>query len=164
MTVNLYSGIRDVAYIGELEEDVLKRPWDRKTISLEENASLRTIGILGGIDFEDLGVRIYFQRGLVKLIEVVQPFPGPILGDKFAFFSSVKPQNEEWRDFLIKRFGKPLDEALGGGLLKSRILIYAWGDIVYNRVGPTQLTLYRDPELQKLRRTTFAGELQLFNQ
>ncbi|MEZ4751246.1 MAG: hypothetical protein R3B54_11690 [Bdellovibrionota bacterium] len=70
MYINLYSGIADVAYLGEHESQVLGRKWQFKEVAVSSDASAKNLGVEKIVELPEIGVKLYFKRQLVTLIEI----------------------------------------------------------------------------------------------
>jgi len=160
--INLYSGVEGLAKLGYSEMTVLKSPqWEYKEILLTSIKEAEKFGFNRIVEFPDIGMRVYFRRRRAALIEVQEPFKGDIVGKKLALFTFSLPPANSWRDELIKHFGHPQSEA-SGGRLGSRAIFYPWGDVTFNRMGPNELALHRNPKVAEFRRRNFGRLVKLF--
>ncbi|MBI4404342.1 MAG: hypothetical protein HY537_09290 [Deltaproteobacteria bacterium] len=162
LEINLYGGIDQVARLGDTESKVLQRAaWaERKTVTPPQETAEYSFGPV--YFFPDAGMRVYFRFGYVALIEVQEPFNGPVHGKKLRLFSFSTAPGDSWEETLRKEFGPPNLHA-DGGRLGSQALFYSWGDIAFNRMGPNQVALYRDPAVLKYRQKYFGRVVTLFN-
>ncbi|MCB0405167.1 MAG: hypothetical protein KDD51_10300 [Bdellovibrionales bacterium] len=161
MYINLYSGIADVAYLGEHESQVLGRKWRFKEVAVPSDALATALGVEKIVEMPEIGVKVYFRRQLVTLIEIQDPFPGYLLGRNDPLFSFSLARQDSWREDLIRQLGKPVQEATGGRL-GSHALFYRWGDIAFNRMGPNQVALYRLPDVIPYREKNFGRVIKFF--
>lgn len=161
MYINLYSGIADVAYLGEHESQVMRRKWRFNEVAVSSDSSAKNLGVERIVEMPEIGVKVYFKRQLVTLIEIQDPFPGYILGRNDPLFSFSLARQDSWREDLIRQLGKPVQEATGGRL-GSHALFYRWGDIAFNRMGPNQVALYRIPDVIPYREKNFGRVIKFF--
>lgn len=160
--MSLYTGIPGVASLGDTYNSVTensKYPYER--VDVDPTSELGKLGFNEFVHFKTLGTRVYFKRDGVGFITAQEPFKGTIKGKKINLFSFSVPPVANWESHLIKELGQP-DARASGGRFGSEGLFYNWGDISYNRMGPNELALYRNPELSKYRLTNFGRELTLF--
>lgn len=165
MDINLYSGIRNFVRLG-IPEDVLKKntsfPAERVEIqSRSPAASLEQVEVTHYLDFRTVGTKVYFRQDRAVLIEIQDPFKGKIQGKNLDLFQMSKPEKGSWEASLERIFGGPVARASGGSF-GEECLFYPWGDISYNRNGPSQLALYRDQSISRYRQKSFGRELRLF--
>jgi len=158
--VHLYSGIDQVALLGETEAQVMQRSI-QKPKRANAVADLASFGFNPVFTFEELGVNVFFKNGVVALIEVQEPFRGKIVGKNLHLFPFEAPQNTGWDDILIKEFGSPTKN-LFGGRFNSQSFVYAWGDVSFNRMGPNQVAFYRDNAILNYREKNFGRVVKLF--
>ena len=164
MDVRPYSGIPAIARLGETLSQVTSRTtFPYVKVPLSEDPSLEKLNFTEGLHFTTLGIHVYFRRMGVTLIVAQEPFRGVIANKKIKLFSFAVPPVENWETHLFKELGLP-DTRASGGRFGSEILFYEWGDISYNRMGPNQIAIYRDPEIKTYRQTNFGRELSLFPQ
>jgi hypothetical protein len=163
MIVNLYSGVPQIALLGESPEEVKARlPSEPKKTDLKDNAELTALGFSEMYECSDIGMRIYIRRGKVALIEIQEPFQGSIRGKKVNLFSISKPTHGAWADDITAQFGAP-DLQASGGRLGSQSFFYPWGDISFNGLGPNELALYRDPQIVAYREHNFGRVVKFFS-
>lgn len=149
-----------MARLGESEASVLARTknWGYKRLPLPSGNSVPFSAILY---YPHHGVRIYFKRGLVALIEIQEPFKGRIMGKKLQLFAFAVPTGESWRNTLVREFGPPRREA-AGGRLRSHSLFYSWGDVAFNGMGPNQIAIHRDHQVTEFRKKHFGRVIEIF--
>lgn len=162
MEINLYSGIDSVAQLGDTEAQVLSRARSKPEIETS-TPEAQAQGFQQIFNFRELGVRVYFRTGYVALIEVQEPFKGSIVGKKLRLFTFTLPPGESWEAVLVKELGTPQNRA-EGGRLGSNALMYAWGDIAFNRMGPNELALYRESNAAKFREKNFGRVVRFFGE
>lgn len=160
--VNLHSGIGDVALLGESVQSVESRKWRKKEILIGQFPEAERLNLDRGIEFPDIGVRVFFRHGTVALIEVQEPFHGYVAGRESPAFGSKLLAGDSWRDTLIREYGRPSGEGLGGKF-GARALFYRWGDVSFNGLGPNQLSLYRHEDIAEYRQRNFGRQIRLFN-
>ncbi len=161
--VNLHSGIPDIIRLGDTEAQLAERSKKYQRTKQEVKASPET----AKIDFShlyiysEIGLRAYFRKNRVALIELQEPFRGTIHGRKLQLFSFAPPPGQSWEELLIREFGMPQARA-SGGKLGSEAMFYFWGDISFNRMGPNQLALYHDGDISSFRQTNFGRDMKFF--
>lgn len=160
--INLYSGIGDVALLGEALPSVEGRKWRKREISTRSVPEATRLSLERGLEFQDIGVRVYFRHGAVALIEVQEPFQGFVAGRTNPMFGGKPTSGESWREVLIKDYGRPSGEGMGGRF-GARALFYRWGDVSFNGLGPSQISLYRHEDIAEYRKQNFGRQLRLFN-
>jgi len=151
--VSLFTGISGIAQLGETYKSITentKMPFT--PIDVTEDSELLKAGVVYGIAFQTIGVKIYFKRTGSCLIVIHPPFRGSIKSKKIQLFEMVKPAQLNWEDLLAKELGQPQFEGTSG-LFGGDIYYYSWGDIEVSRIGLRQLMLYRDRTISEYRRT-----------
>ncbi len=164
MDINLYSGVPQIALLGDTASIVRTRlPPDPKKKDLKDVPELAALGFSEMYDNSaETGMRIYIRRGRVALIEIQEPFHGNVRGKKLNLFSLSKPDAGTWSEMLIQQFGTPQQQA-SGGRLNSQAFFYPWGDISFNGQGPNEIALYRDPQLLSYRQHNFGRVVKFFD-
>lgn len=160
--VSLFTGIPGVGRLGESMKQVADHTQFAFTeAQVDPESELGKIGVGTVYVFKDVGAKVYFKRDGVAMITTQEPFKGVIKGKKIRLFTFSVPPVSDWESLLLKELGAPQSRA-SGGRLGSEGLFYNWGDISYNRMGPNELALYRNPEITSYRLKNFGRELQLF--
>jgi hypothetical protein len=162
LELSLYTGIPGVARLGESYQQITQsaaHPFEK--IDMSDEAELSKVGFVDGIHFKKIGTRVFFKRAGAGMIVVQEPFKGTVKSKGLSLFSFSVPPVSDWESLLIKELGQPEARA-AGGRFASEGLFYNWGDISYNRMGPNEIALYRDPELTKFRMNNFGREIKLF--
>lgn len=158
MEVLLNSGIRQIVSIGDLEQDVLRRmPWNHSSEKFEGQAKE------GGefshaLDYTDVGAKIYFNKKRVAMIEIREPFRGKVQGRQMELFVFNPLAGQTWDEVLMRKLGAPIARA-SGGRFGSESLYYDWGDVLFNRRRPYQLSIYQDSEIRRARQRIFSREI-----
>ena len=164
MEVNLFAGIEKLAKLGDNEEMVIKRTAWTKVKTIEVSIpDQREFGFSKILHIPDAGARVYLRYGYTSLILLQEPFHGNILGKKFKVFTFSIPGGNTWEEALVKELGAPTSKG-DGGRFGSESLMYSWGDIAFNRMGPNELALYRDQTMAKFRQKNFGRVVQFFSQ
>lgn len=162
--VSLYTGVPGLAKLGESYTTVTTNTKHKYVkFPIEPTSELGKLGYTQEFEFKQLGARVYFKRDGVGMITLQEPFKGQIKGKKIKLFSISPPPGYNWETQLEKEFGEPEARA-SGGKLGSNGMFYNWGDVSYNRMGPNQLSLYRNKELQEYRLKNFGRDLVLYPQ
>lgn len=158
--INLYTGIPGVVRLGETYQQVTdkaKYKWEK--LEIDENLKKKS-GITEGVTFPSLGISIFFKRKSTAIIIMNAPFKGNVMNKKISVFHKNADTNE-WDKHVLKEFGTPEAKA-SGGRLNSELSIYSWGDITLTRVGPIEMTMYRDSEVKNYRMNNFSSGQALF--
>ena len=163
LDVNLFTGIPDRVRLGENETSVLNKMkgWQYQREEYAESSGAERSLFSHSFEYRQLGIKVYFQRSQVILIELQDPFRGTIQSKKLAIFQLATPPDVSWEDYLSRQFGPP-NQRVTGGRLGSASLFYGWGDISYNHTGPNEIALYRDPRILEYRQGNFGRVLRLF--
>lgn len=164
MEVNLYSGVQDFAKIGDSEGSIVERAkkWNAEIVDLGKPAvGEERLAFTKYYHFKDLGMKLYYRNTRVALIELQEPFRGNIQGKRLKVFSFAPPSGSTWEELLVKEFGAPVVKA-SGGRFGAEAFFYSWGDISFNRMGPNELALYRDPEISNYRQKNFGRDVKFF--
>lgn len=162
LELSLYTGIPGLASLGQTQkqvEKIAKIPFER--VSIEPDTPLGKLRFTEVFLFKSIGTKVYFKRDGAGLITAQEPFKGTIKGKKVKLFAFSVPPVSDWETLLIKELGPP-ESRSSGGRFGSEALYYNWGDMSYNRMGPNEIALYRNPELSKYRLTNFGREVELF--
>ncbi|MBY0370817.1 hypothetical protein K2X33_09040 [bacterium] len=162
LELSLYTGIRQLANIGDSEEKVLEHRefrLQRQEIPADANGSRGPFSHL--LFFKDIGTRVYIRNGRVALVEVQDPFQGVVQGKKIAVFKLAPSSPLPWDQALIIELGWPNSRS-SGGAFGSEAMYYSWGDISFNGNGPNEIAIYRDPEIVKFRQQRFGRKITLF--
>lgn len=162
MEISLFSGIEGLARIGDTESIVRGRS-KHMFKSTTVDPEMKGIGFEKILELNEIGVKLYFRHSIIALIEIQDPFQGIIIGKKTRLFPFSIATGEGWEETLIKEFGRP-DQHSTGGRFSSQAFYYQWGDVAFNRMGPNQLAIYRDPNVLKFRQKNFGRTLKLFAQ
>jgi hypothetical protein len=159
--LSLYSGVIGVVTLGDSVETVQSHLPEKPALRSVAGTELGKIEFNGMFDLTDQGMRIYFRRGRVALIEFQEPFKGTVRGKDLTLFPFSAPSTSNWEEFLIRKFGVP-QQRVSGGRLGSKSLFYSWGDISYNGMGPNEIALYREPDVINYRQQNFGRVLKFF--
>lgn len=162
LELSLFTGIPGVASLGQTQKQVeasAKVPFERNEIAA--SSPLGKLHFSEVFVFKSIGTKVYFKRDGVGMITSQEPFKGSIKGKKIKLFAFSVPPVNDWETLLVKELGTPESRA-SGGRFGSEALYYNWGDVSYNRMGPNEIALYRNPELSKYRLTNFGREVELF--
>lgn len=160
--VSLYTGIPGVGQLGATYKSITentKLPFS--PIDITEDEELLKAGVVYGISFDTVGVKIYFKRTGSCLIALQPPFKGFVKTKKIQLFETKKPTDVNWEDFIIRELGQP-DSQGTGGLFGGDIFYYNWGDIEISRIGLRQLMLYRDRSVAEYRQTVKTSMVKPF--
>lgn len=161
LEVGLYTGIEQVAKLDESEAQVSARTQFSPEKLDVTDADLIALKFTSAVHFKDVGVKAYFRKGRVALIEVQEPFAGGLQGKKYQLFPFGSQKGKSWQEVITREFGSPQNHN-EGGRFSSESLAYSWGDISYNGNGPNQLALYRDPEVAQYRQKNFGRVIQFW--
>jgi hypothetical protein len=164
MELRLYTGIKDIARLGDSETEFTNHI---KTLKSEKKAptnesKLDKIGFTQCYDLPESGILVCLRQGRVALVEVRPPFFGTVMGKNFKVFGFSIPSNKTWDQVLLRQFGDPVVKATGKGL-GTEIYFYSWGDVTYNRLGPTEMAIYRDADVGNLRQKNTGKVMRLFS-
>lgn len=161
--VSLFTGIPPLVKLGDPLSVVKKAiKASESKVDLADFENCPDCKVSQGIQFDQLGLSIFFNRLGANLIIIQAPFKGSIRSKKVELFPlGPPPSGGTWGDFITKELGAP-DFIVTGGNLNSRGFFYSWGDISFNASGPNQLALYRDPNLRKYREKSFGRKLRIF--
>jgi hypothetical protein len=160
--LSLYTGIRNIASLGDSESQMLqrsKRSSEKHLINDKEG--MDKLRISHYYSFKELGTVVYFRGGHVAMITAQEPFRGTIQGKSIKLFSFSPPPGKTWGETLSRELGEPTARA-SGGKFGAEALFYTWGDISYNKMGPNQIALYRDTDLSHYRLKNFGRDLKFF--
>lgn len=158
--INLYTGVPGIARLSETYQQVTEKAkykWEK--IAIDEAFS-KKLGITDGVSFPTMGVNVFFKRKSAAIIILQPPFKGRVMNKKISIFDKNAEINE-WDKHLLKEFGTP-EAKSSGGRLNAEIVFHSWGDITYTRVGPIEMTLYRDTEIKNYRINNFSSGQALF--
>jgi hypothetical protein len=159
LEINLYSGIRGVANLGDSWSQVQQVcKWRTVSLELPSGSDENRIQFSEAHSIPDLGTRLYFRDGRIALIEIQEPFKGSIQGKTLKLFDFKPPPDKSWDDVLQLQFGPPLARA-SGGRFGSEANFYSWGDISYNRMGTNELAIYRDATISNFRQKHFGRDI-----
>ncbi len=160
--LSLYSGVRNLVSLGDTEVQMHQRSDlepERQPASAEPG--VEKVGISHIYVFKDRGTRVYIKGGRAVWISMQEPFRGSIQGKKLKIFTFAAPGEKTWEEILVRELGEPSARA-AGGRLGSEALFYPWGDISYNKMGPNELSLYRDQEIARMRLRNFGRDVKFF--
>ncbi len=158
--INLFTGIPGVVRLSESYQQVTEKAkfkWEK--LEVDENLKKKA-GITEGINFTGLGINVFFKRKSAAIIIMNSPFKGNVMNKKISVFHK-NADTSEWDKHVLKEFGTPEAKA-SGGRLNSELSIYSWGDITLTRVGPIELSMYRDSEIKNYRMNNFSSGQSLF--
>ena len=160
--VSLYSGLRDIVTLGDSETQVLQRARGApERMQISNDPGLLKLRFSHLFNFRENGTRVYFRHGRVALIAAQEPFRGKVQGKRLTLFKFGPPPENTWEEVLTRELGEPLARA-SGGRFGSEAFFYPWGDISYNRMGPNEIALYRDPDVSRYRLKNFGREVKFF--
>ncbi|NDC23821.1 MAG: hypothetical protein EB078_03160 [Proteobacteria bacterium] len=157
--VSLFTGISSLLKLGDSYTKVTQGlHYSFKPLKLVESPEMARLKIEQAIFYPELGLRVYFRRNGAILITLQEPFKGTIRTKNISLFPFGPCPTGDWESFLIKELGNP-EFKMTGGKFNSQGLFYSWGDISFNKMGPNELALYRDPLVTKYREKNFGREL-----
>lgn len=159
--VSLFTGIPGYMVLGDSKAKVLKSITQKPDSASSLPEGMDKLNISELAIYRDLGIRAYFRQNHVVLIEIQQPFTGPVRGKKMFLFNFVRPPGKTWEEFLEKLLGAPLARA-AGGKFGAKAMYYNWGDVSFNNMGPNQIAIYRDTAIHNYRLKHFGSGLELF--
>jgi hypothetical protein len=161
LELSLYLGVQNLVRLSDTESEIMShaRGLAKKGDVSPALTALKFTQVVG---VETEGVRAYLRNGRVALIELQEPFKGGIQGKKIKLFPFTIPPGKSWDEALIREFGEPELRASGGSF-GSEALFYSWGDISYNRMGPNQIAVYRDPDIAQYRKQNFGREIRFWS-
>lgn len=162
LQLSLHSGIEQLVRLNDTEEQMQARGnirGDREEIST--SSELGQLKFTHLVHFKEAGIKAYFRAGRVALIEVQDPFSGSIVGRRLPVFPFSRLEDKTWEDTLIREFGSPLEKSTGGRL-SSDLLLYSWGDVAYNGLGPNQFAIYKDEDVASYRKRNFGRVLKFW--
>lgn len=163
LQLSLHSGIEQVVRLNDTEEQMLARGGVKGTRSeIGPSTELGQLKFSYSYEFKEAGIRAYFRTGRVALIEIQDPFPGSIVGRRLAVFPFARREDKTWEESLLIEFGTPLEKS-SGGRLSSDLLLYSWGDIAFNGLGPNQFAIYRDEDVASYRKRNFGRVIKFWN-
>jgi hypothetical protein len=152
--VRLYTGVPDVAYLGETIKEVNQRKkYPFQKISLESDTLLKAAGVTEGLSFDFISARVFFKRNAVALIILNPPFKGLIRSKEMTFYVTEKSTQMTWEQFVVRKFGEP-DAKKYGGRLIGDVFYYTWGDIQLAPLGISKIALYQDNAIRKYRQNS----------
>jgi len=161
--VNLNSGIRGIASLGDSESQIQQRNkhLPAKT-TVKEEPGLERLKFTHFYYIQEMGARVYFRNGRVELIAIQEPFRGAVQGTSLRVFSlTALPEGKKWDSVLTRELGGPSSRA-SGGRFGSEALFYAWGDISFNRSGPNEIAIYREQDISRYRQKNFGRDITFF--
>ncbi len=164
MELNLYSGVHKVARLGDSEGAVLEKVkvWDPQVFDIARQSTEEQINFNKALLIKKLGMRLYFRKSRLVLIELQEPFRGNIQGKRLGLFSfSLPAGSSSWESSLIKEFGTPNARA-SGGRFGAESFFYSWGDISFNRMGPNEVGIYREKDIANFRQKNFGRDVKFF--
>lgn len=161
--VSLFTGIPPLVKLGDPLSVVKKAVKSSESkVDLSDFENCPDCKVIQGVQFDKLGLSVFFNRLGANLIIIQAPFRGSIRSKKIELFQlGPTPSGGTWGDFITKELGAP-DFIVTGGNLNSRGFFYPWGDISFNASGPNQLALYRDSNLRTYREKSFGRKLKIF--
>lgn len=163
LALNLYTGIDQLVRLDDTPEQIAARSTlVAKRLDILPKSELGQLKFTHAYHFEDVGVRAYIKHNRVALIEVQDPFKGQLVNRKVQLFPFTRIQDKTWEETLEKELGTPLDKSQGGRL-SSELLVYSWGDISYNGLGPNEIAIYRDEEVSSYRKRNFGRVIKFWN-
>ncbi len=158
--INLYTGVPGVARLSETFQQVTeKTKYKWQKLEIPEDLA-KKIGVTDGIAFSGLGINVFFKRKSAVAIVLQPPFKGKVMNKRIAIFDH-NGDIQEWDKHILKEFGAPNAKA-SGGRLNSEIVFHSWGDLTATRVGPIEMTLYRDADIKNYRMNNFSTGQALF--
>jgi hypothetical protein len=162
LELSLYLGIDHLVRLSDTEGEILahSQGLGKKSDLPSDLAALKFTAM---VSMDVVGVRAYVRNGRVALIEVQDPFKGGIQGRKIKLFPFKLPPGNTWDEALIREFGEPSLRA-SGGRFGSEALFYSWGDLSFNRMGPNQIAVYRDPDIAQYRKQNFGRNINFWSQ
>lgn len=162
LQLSLHSGVEQVVRLNDTEEQMLARGAVKGTKSeIKPTTELGQLKFSHSYEFKEAGIRAYFRTGRVALIEIQDPFPGAIVGRRLAVFPFARREDKTWEESLLIEFGTPLEKS-SGGRLSSDLLLYSWGDIAFNGLGPNQFAIYRDEDVASYRKRNFGRVIKFW--
>lgn len=162
LQLSLHSGLEQLVRLNDTEEQMLARGSIRgKRSDIAPSSELGQLKFSHSFEFKEVGIRAYFRTGRVSLIEVQDPFSGAIVGRRLVVFPFARLEDRTWEETLIREFGTPLEKS-SGGRLSSDLLLYSWGDIAFNGLGPNQFGVYRDEDVAAYRKRNFGRVIKFW--
>ena len=163
LQLSLHSGLEGLVRLNDSEQQMTERS-TVKAIRREipTNSSLGALRFTHFYEVKESGIKAYFRGGRVGLIEIQDPFTGTIVGKRIQIFPFNRRDDKSWEETLIREFGSPLEKS-SGGRLSSDLLLYNWGDIAFNGLGPNQIAIYRDYDIAAYRRQNFGRVIRFWN-
>ncbi len=153
--VSLYTGIQNLVTLGENRNNLLKKKEIKYSeIKIPETEEFKESGISSGLNFLNLGVKIFFIENDASLLILENPFSGTIQGKDLNIFDGKKPTEEKWPEFIIRRFGKPDLIRSSNSALLGDVFFYNWGEIHLSNYGIRKFFIYRNTKIKKFRETS----------
>lgn len=162
MNLSLHSGIEELVRLNDTEAQMEARSLVRgKKNDIAASSELGGLRFSHYIEFTSAGTKAYFRNGRVALIEIQDPFRGAIIGRKLPLFPFNRVEDRTWEDTLVREFGTPMEKS-SGGRLSSDLLLYNWGDVAFNGLGPNQFAVYRDDDIATYRKRHFGRVIRFW--